>query len=280
QLFTLADERCQLGERTITRRLQLRAGRDDPLCLGLRLAQLGGEPLGAARQLALPLAELTGRAHQVSALGSDANLRDSQAFQALALCGGPAARALEEARQLFGGSCALGHEALGFPECAARGRALGGQRVEAFAGDANLLVEPHDLLGRFAQLHAHLLTALEKPLEIRLHFLNALSQVGEAAGALPDSLAGWRPGTARAAHRRAENALALVMLRELDLQALGLGDQSGEIGSGKDEGTVAALLFQCFVLLGALRLTFERAELTLDLVHHVLHADEVPTGAI
>src|SRR5262249_46826208 len=197
-----------------------------------------------------------------------------------ALFGQPAAPALDEARQLIGGPRALGHEALGLPECAARGLALGGQRVEAFAGDANLLVEPHDLLGGLAQLHAHLLTALEKSLEIRLHFLNALPQVGEAVIALLNAFAVGRLTTGQAAHRRSEDALALVMLRELDLQALRLGDESGEIGSGEDEGAVTALLLQCLVLLGALRLTLKRAKLTLDLVHHVLHADEIPTGAI
>src|SRR5262249_57412054 len=110
----------------------------------------------ARRELAVRLAGLEGGAHEVRALGSDAILLDPQASQRLALFGQPAAPALDEARQLIGGPRALGHEALGLPECAARGLALGGQRVEAFAGDANLLVEPHDLLGGLAQLPAPL----------------------------------------------------------------------------------------------------------------------------
>src|SRR5206468_7218061 len=146
----------------ITRGLELRASRHDPLRFGLGLAQLGGQALASARELALALAELTGRAHQIRALGSDTNLLETQSLQSVALFGQSATPALDEAREMVSGLRALRDETLGLAQRTPSGLALGGEDVEALARHTDLLVESHHLFGRLAKLHAHLLTTLEE----------------------------------------------------------------------------------------------------------------------
>ena len=181
---------------------------------------------------------------------------------------------------MVSGLRALRDETLGLAQRTPSGLALGGEDVEALARHTDLLVESHHLFGRLAKLHAHLLTTLEESLEVRLDFLYTLAQIGEPVIAHLDRLALGGLMAGQPAHRRAENLFALMVLSDLELQAVGLGHESGEIGGGQHEGTVSALLFERLVLLSALGLALERAELALDLVHHVLHTNQVSTGAV
>ena len=78
-------QRDQLGGRPITRRRQGPALAGEPRGLGLRLGELGGEPLGATTQLDLPLAQLARAPHEIDALRGESRLLQAQRLGVVAL---------------------------------------------------------------------------------------------------------------------------------------------------------------------------------------------------
>src|SRR6185295_7684070 len=74
----------------------------------------------------------------------------------------------------------LGHQPLSIAECLPRGRPFTAEAHEALLGRRDLRGQSRRFLARLAELHAHLLAALEQTLELALHLLNGLPEVTEA----------------------------------------------------------------------------------------------------
>jgi hypothetical protein len=171
------------------RGLQRGAGGGEALGLRLRLGQLDRETLGPAAELRLPLAQLTGVAHEIHALGRHAACFEPQRLQPVTVrreAGAMRAhRRFEIARHLG----TLGPRPLGFGERGPRAFTLSADGARALGAHADILLQPHGLLRHLARLHAHLLTALQQALQLALHLLHGLPQVGQAVIALLQQLA-------------------------------------------------------------------------------------------
>jgi len=243
--------------------------------LGLGRRALLRQALDPARQLHAPLAQLAGLAHEVHALARDPHLLEPQRFEPVAVAAERRAvmrhRRLEHARD--GGP--LGREPLGLAQRRPGRLPLAHDRVQALAGGAHLLVEPHRLLAELAHLHAHLLAPLEQSLELALHLLHALAQVGQRVVTGLDDLALPRLPRGQRRHARALRLLRLAQPLELGRELRRLGGQRRVVRRHEGQRQVAPLVLERLVLLRLLRLALERVQLAAHLVHDVAHANEV-----
>src|SRR5215831_238718 len=221
----------ELGGGPIARGRQGTALAGEALGFRLRLRELAGEPFGAASELDLALAQLAGAAHEVDALGGQPRLLEAQRLRVIALEREGRAMPLERALELRRGARALGGDLLGVAECLPHALALADDRRLALGGRAHLLVESQALLAELADLHAHLLAALEEPLELSLHLRDSLAQIGQPVLALLERFA--RLGLVRRQRRqaRAQAVLAVAQPRQLARQALALAAEPGEVRS-------------------------------------------------
>ena len=245
------------------------------LDLGTRRGQLLGELGRAPLELHLPLAELPGRAREVSLLGGDAHLLDSEGLEPVPLGAECFPAPIESRLQLAAGVPPRRGQRLRLTERPCRRRPL------ARDGDAPLLREP-DLPGQpllfllqLADLDAHLLATLEQALDLALDLLNALTEVAET---VRHFLLGRAPGgLARAQGRLAHAEVAFTVAQpvELGLEPRAFSGERRVVR--RDEGACERLLLavQDLVLLRLLRLALERAELAPDLVHDVADPKEV-----
>ena len=130
------------------------------------------------------------------------------------------------------------------------------------------------------QLHAHLLAALEEPLELPLDLLDGLPQVGESMVARLQQLALLGLARREARAPRPQRLLRVAQVADLTGEALGLGDARHPLGGCERQRQLALLRLESLVLLRLLGLTLERAELPLHLVHDVPHAHQVLAGSV
>src|SRR5215471_16331444 len=221
----------ELGGGPIARGRQGTALAGEALGFRLRLRELAGEPFGAASELDLALAQLAGAAHEVDALGGQPRLLEAQRLRVIALERKGRAMPLERALEFRRGARALGGDLLGVAESLTHALALADDRRLALGGRAPLLVESQALLAELADLHAHLLAALEEPLKLSLHLRDSLAQIGQPVLALLERFA--RLGLARRQRRqaRAQAVLAVAQPGQLARQALALAAEPGEVRS-------------------------------------------------
>ncbi len=185
----LLGQRAELGGHAITRHLEDGAMRRQPRGLALRLRQLAGQALAATGELGLALAELAGLAHQIGAFRGQPHLLETQHIDTI-----PFGRERLTVPLDLGGERgrrrpALDDRRLRLGESAPALLALAPERREPLAGDAEVFLQAYGFLVQLPELHAHLLAALQQPLELALHLLHALPQIAEPVLAGLDGLA-------------------------------------------------------------------------------------------
>ena len=273
-------ERDELGRGTITRGGERASLAQEALGLGLGLGELAGQPLGAPGQLRLAFTQLTGAAHEIDALGGEPRLLQAECLGMIALDRERGALALQGRLELRRGARALGGDLLGIAERQPDVLPLDDDRRLPLGGRADFLVEPDALLAELADLHAHLLAALEEPLELALHLRHGLPQVRESMLA---RLQGFpRLGLVRGQGRqaRAQPVLAVAQTRQLARQPLALALEPGVVRGDQGQPELALLGLERLVLLGLLGLALERVQLPAHLVHDIAHPDQVLAGCV
>ena len=168
EALTLFLERAELRCCPVTRGGQHDALGHELSGLRPRLRQLRGQPLRAPRQLHLALAQLAGAPHEVDALRREPRLLEAQRLCVVALQGQRGALALDSGLEVRRRLPTLGDELLGVAERDVGAVALAHDRGLALADGPDLFVQAHGLLAELADLDAHLLAALEEPLELAL----------------------------------------------------------------------------------------------------------------
>ena len=275
QPLALDAERGQRGERPAVRRLDGRPLGGELQRLGLGGCALLRQPLGPSRQLRAALAELAGLTDEIHTLAGDSHLLESQRLEPVPVAAEGPAMTLKGPLEVTRDGGALGRHPLGLVQRRTRRLALAHDRVETLSGRADLLVQAHRLLAQLPHLHAHLLAPLEQPLQLALHLLHTLAQVGQGMVAGLDDLALARLARGERRGARALRLLGLAQRLKLGRKLRGLRGQGRVVGGHEAQRQVAPLVLQRFVLLRLLRLALERAQLAPDLVHHVAHTHEV-----
>ena len=212
------------------RRLDRRALGRQLQRLGLGRRALLRQPFGAPRQLGAALAQLARLSHEIHALTRDPHLLEAQRLEPIPLAAEGDAMTLERSVEVTRHDPPLGRESFRLAERGARGLALGDDRVETPGGHPNFLVQPHRLLAELAHLYAHLLAAFEQALELALHLLHALAQVGEGMIAGLDDLALLRLACGERGDARPLHLLRLAQRRKLGGQLRGLSGQRRVVG--------------------------------------------------
>src|SRR5262249_17173009 len=133
-----------------------------------RLGQLGGQPLGAPRQLRLALAQLPRAPHEIDALRRQARLLEPQRLGVIALERQRGPLALDDRLEVGGRLSPLGGQPLGVTERHPGALALAHDGRLALADRPDLLAEANGLLVQLADLHTHLLATLQESLELTL----------------------------------------------------------------------------------------------------------------
>src|SRR5262249_15322470 len=127
-------------------------------------------------------------AYEIDALAGNSDLLEAKRFQTIAVTAEHLAMVLERYFELARHGCALHRHRLGVGQSHTRSLTLADDRIEALARHADLFVQPRRFLAELTHLHAHLLSALEEPLELALHLLDALAQVRQRMVAGLDEL--------------------------------------------------------------------------------------------
>ena len=158
-------------------------------------------------------------------------------------------------------------------------RALGapllGERLQPEREGLRLLAEPVDLGTQVALDQAELLGPSHAPLELELRALERVPRLGRPL------LGRHHVGACQLERRPQRGHASLAHLdprslgRLFPAEALLLPGQRGMLGRQEGDLDRPPLGLERLVLLRLLRLALEGAELPLDLVHHVPHAEEI-----
>src|SRR5262249_36178918 len=279
-LLTLAGEQRELDPRLLEGRLEAPSGSGQPVGFGARPSGFTFEAFAAAIELRDALAKLTCIARQIGAITGGPDLLEAQGLDGGATKPQLGSTCLEvgiEATYLLveGGEtlARLGEGADGL-------LALDGELGAPVAQRADLLSQAEIFLAELADLRAHLLAALQQALQLALELLRGLSQVGQPILALLDgrTRGGFTGG--ELGDRHAPLVLLAAETGALLEEGLVGGGEPRVVRGQHGEVQLLTLLMERLVLLGLARLTLERADLTLHLVHHLAHALEVLQGRL